>query len=365
VSDPALGLRSIRPGFVRNPADKKDVRVCLTTVGALRCYGPREAGSPWGLRSSFALPVAVDREESALTITSPPVRVVGPGSPAGPILATALGEQSAADRERLMTVRIDPFALEGAARAECWLHLPSREAVIDHAFVALDGRPALVASTRPADKLSFFGEKLLRAWVLEPDRTRTGRAPLIALETRANLWQRIAPVPLDVDRDGREDLVVAYWKGLKDDTVVLDAYLRRDDGTYERSPATTSFDVEDADRSVLEYGKDLDGDRVPELILLGEGGILVFAGSPGSRRGKGLVESKPLCTVPLVSPETATAVTEVSVGTEGMDVKPRSASRWTPRIEDLDGDGRGEIVVTAPLGSRPGRLIVVRLAARK
>ena len=246
-----------------------------------------------------------------------------------------------------------------------WQHLPAREEVIDHAFVAVDGRPALVASTRPADKLSFFGEKLLRAWVLEPDRTRTGRAPFLALETRANLWQRITPIPLDVDRDGREDLVLAYWKGLKDHTVVLDAYLRRGDGTYERSPASTSFDVDDADRSVLEYGKDLDGDGAPELILLGKGGLLVFAGSPGSRRGKGLVEPKPRWTVPLLSPEAAEAVTEVRVVPEGMDVRPISAAGWTPRIEDVDGDGRGEIVVTAPLTSRPGRLIVVRLAARK
>ena len=49
---------------------------------------------------------------------------------------------------------------------------------------------------------------------------------------------------LDVDRDGREDLVIGYWKGLAGAKVVLDVYLREAAG-------------EDAEAAVINWGQAL------------------------------------------------------------------------------------------------------------
>jgi hypothetical protein len=180
-----------------------------------------------------------------------------------------------------------------------------------------------------------------------------------------NMWQEGEPLLLDVNADGRRDLVIGYWKGLKDDRVVLDAYLREDEGWFADTPKTTAFDVEpakqrstpdskpqrpDADRSFVNYGRDLDGDSLPDLLLRTSVGLLVYRGRD-SKDGAKLVDKQPL-EIPL-SAGTETGGYYVSIGLDHFDAWSTGDSR-RPRLADLDGDGTAEILIVTR-GVTPGR----------
>ena len=52
-----------------------------------------------------------------------------------------------------------------------------------------------------------FGEKLLRVFFIEGDRTRLGKPPVLAVESHANLWQESQVAATDLNGDGRQDVV--------------------------------------------------------------------------------------------------------------------------------------------------------------
>jgi hypothetical protein len=237
---------------------------------------------------------------------------------------------------RLRVLRLEPGAHEGARVVEAWCRLPGPEEVLNSTLFLLDGRPVLVATTRRSDKLALFGERRLRLWFLEQDRSSAGMDPLFDAETRMNLWQDDHTIVLDVNGDGADDLVAGYWKGILKSRVVLDAYLRREDGTFDPKPRTTAFDVKDGDEDVLEYGRDLTGDGIPDLLVKNDDDLLVYGGLE-SDNGKKLVESVPSLELP----------------------RPRRGGS-RPRIVDLDGDGRAEVVLVRRTGKRAG-LQVYRL----
>jgi hypothetical protein len=194
---------------------------------------------------------------------------------------------------------IDPSLPADRSTSECWSLLPGPERLMESAYVLINGRPALVVTTRSAVKLGLFAEKWVRVFFMQTDRTRRGLPPAAAFETRMNLWQAAHILMLDADHDGRDDLVLGYWKGLKNHHLVLDAYLQKEDGTFSDSARTTTFEVESADRSFLEYGHDLDGDARPDLVLLAGGRLLVFPASPKSKKGSDLVVEKARWSLPL------------------------------------------------------------------
>jgi hypothetical protein len=73
----------------------------------------------------------------------------------------------------------------------------------------LDDEPVLVALTLPADRVSFFGELLLRVFPLRADRSRTGHGPLVAFKSRCNVPQGDTALPRfhDLDGDGRPEIL--------------------------------------------------------------------------------------------------------------------------------------------------------------
>jgi hypothetical protein len=164
---------------------------------------------------------------------------------------------------------------------------------------------------------------------------------VFAATSRMNIWQDASPVVVDVNDDDRLDLVVGYWKGLTGPKVVLDAYLRREDGSFDTSPRTTAFDVKQGDRSILLYGDDLDGDDRPDLLLRTEEGLRLHRSLP-SRRGTKLVERDGLA-IPFggTAPESGTTTVDVSSSGD-IDVRVDRGDA-EPRLADLDGDGRKEI----------------------
>lgn len=331
-------------------------------VGGVRSYG-FDAGGSFQLRSETALPVIATRNGAGFRIESPAPRALGAGPAGRPLLAAA---PIAADALRLRTVLFDPEAPPTDERqSEAWSRLPEREKVLESAFLRLDGRPVLAITSRPADKLSFFGEKLVRVFPLERDRSRAGIEPLLAAESGMNLWQESRLVARDVDGDGRDDLIAAYWKGLKDDRIVLDAYVRQPDGAFDRKAKTTAFDVADANRSVLGFGDDLDGDGASELVLAGAGRLLIHRGQPG-RRGADLIESRPHWIVPAENLLTADLSDgggdfDLSLSDDGAHILPLQRASASRRAVDLDGDGRKELIWDASTGKSGSTFVRLRL----
>jgi len=337
-------------------------------LGHVSFFGLPSAGGEPGPIADVALPVSASRDDSGFMLRSPLVVRAGTLASGHPLFAAAPRRQGA---QRLGTVLIDPLAAGDVVRTDVWSRLPGPERVLEAVCLLVDGRPALVVTTRPAHKLSFFGEKKLRLFFLdEKDRSRLGSAPALEVESRVNLWQRVFPAIVDVDADGREDLVLGYWKGLKDDRVVLDTYPAKPDGTFQRSPRTTAFDVEDADRGILGYGRDVDGDGTPDLILHAGGAMRIFRGDPGASRGKDLVGREPYASLPWPGGDGDMAwgdAFDIEVGDDdggGVRLIPPGAGFGTIRFVDLDGDGHAEMLGGRGTKDGLGRLVLITPARR-
>lgn len=265
--------------------------------------------------------------------------------------------------DRLRTLLLDPSAAPGHRSVECWSKLPAREWLHDREYRALDGRASMIVTTSPASKLKIFGEKSLRLFLLEEDRTKAGRPPLLAVDIGASLWQPVAPALLDVNGDGRTDLVVAYWKGLKKDEVELDAFLRTGDGSFDPSPRETAVDAKDGDRTFIDYGRDLDGDGVADLLLIAGGKVLVFPGAKGASTGKDLVASTPRYALPLPPFGSSGGTLVASLGSDGVSAWAQRGQAGIPRPIDLDGDGRPEILLVLDLSDGRSAIVIFRLSA--
>jgi hypothetical protein len=327
-------------------------RLAIPSLRGLTFFSPSASGTGWEAAGKAVLPVEASVMGAEMTVRGLPVERIGGPGPQAPLLYAAGPREYGS--QRLQTLVIHPSASGTEADplvTESWSLLPEPEEIVETSYTMLDGKVAMLAITRPGEKLSLLGEKLLRLFVLEADRSRTGRAPVFACQSRMNLWQLAHPVFTDVNRDGTADLVIGYWKGLKDSTVVLDAYLRGADGTFAKSPRSTEFDVEDGDRGMLEYGRDVTGDGLPDLIVRGQDIILVHAGQ-ASRDGKALVAKTASLSVPgeglFFTNDNDFDISfapKAGAEGEGAKFKFRRQTSGDPRFVDLDGDGRDEIVV--------------------
>ncbi|MDX1390675.1 MAG: hypothetical protein R3344_15910, partial [Acidobacteriota bacterium] len=292
----AIGLEPLVPGPAAGTAGTASLgiarsagRLCLARAGSLRCYGYLEDGQGFGLTREVRLPVKATQHRTSLSVRSPEVQVANADSGSPAIFFTGPETYGV---KRLRTFRIDPDGTREDNEAERWCRFPETEEMLDHDFLTFDGEPALIVATRRADKLALFGEKFIRVYLPEPDRTRRGKPPVFEVESRMNLWQPATFMSLDVTGDGREDLVTGYWKGLKDDRVVLDVYARTPDGGFSPKVRSTGFDVEKGDRSFIGYGHDLTGDALYDLVVVSDKRVFVYRGRP-SRDGEDLVESEP------------------------------------------------------------------------
>jgi|GEM_PF-1863352 len=362
ITDPDLDPDSNNARALCAPECVDDRRLWTGIVGSLRAYGPGAEGS-WRRLVDLPMPVTVSKSARTFVLTSPVVRPLPPG-PGGRRLFAIGPEPFGSDR--LRTLLVDPGQPPDTPPTECWSRLPGPEALMESRYVWIGGKPALVVTTRSAVKLGIFAEKWLRVFTLAEDRTHRGQTPLLALETKMNLWQSTTPRMLDADGDGREDLVLPYWKGLSKGHVEIDAYLQAGDGTFSRSARTTAFEVPEGNRSFIDFSRDLDGDGLTDLVLFQKGNLEIHAGSARSKKGDDLVEPAARFTLPLVA-EGAVHVNMPQGSEEDMDEdadedgETGALSTFTregaPRFIDFDGDGRSEIVVRGGAGG-DGRIVV-------
>lgn len=296
-------------------------------VGTVRLYLP-DGG---GLAPKFErnLPSRAARERWGIRLTSPSVRSVR-----GDADLLAAGPEADGKR-RLRSLVIGAKTEE--TTTEAWSLLPGPEEVDTSWYVKIDGRPVLIVTTNSADKLGIFESKKLRVFPLTADRTRAGRRPALATQTTSHRWLPVAPTVTDVDRDGKDDLVVLQLDGMGGGEIVAETFFGRGDGRFETPGRRQKWDLQTRD---FHYGHDLTGDGIADLVVTEPRRLVVFPGTKEPR--KALLERKPL-EVPLNLPGEAE-----EAGIRGL------------RVADLDGDGRNEAILTGSAGTGRDVVMVVR-----
>ncbi len=354
---PALEDPALSGEWLSFTGKGSSLRLAVGAVGALRLYGPEAGGRTLRRVGAAPMPFRVAAPRGTLSLSSPWTWRAR-GSPKGPWIT----EPEVLGKDRIRFHVLDPENPSAEARSvECWARLPGPERILDGGFVLLDGTPAVVVTTTTAEKLKLLGARRVRVYRPAPDRTRSGSAPILAAETNLNLWQSTSPRVRDVDGDGRDDLVLPYWKGLKSTIVAFDVFLRKADGSFEDSPRTSEIDVEDGDRSVLELDRDVDGDGIPDLVLRTRQGIEIHQGFRDTKAGKRLFSKDPwrLAAVPdgLAEPGDV----GMSIGAGGFStwaVAPRSG---VPEAWGLE-PGKPPAIGIAAVADRDrrGRVVIFR-----
>lgn len=238
----------------------------------------------------------------------------------------------------------------------CWIRTPDPEDVMQQQLLRIDGREIVALLTTRSDKVALLGEKRLRLYQPGPDRTRSGRDPLVALETRANLWQSARLYVSDVDGDGDDDLTLAYWKGRRKRKAVLDTYLGVGGARLASRPVESEIPLGAEDPSTLSFAEDWNGDGHNDWIWLADGAVELHLGREDPR-AKQRVETRAL-SVPI---DTAghRQSWSVSIG-GGPPQAGLDAARRLPPL-DLDGDGSLEwLYAFGDAESGRSRLTVVR-----
>ena len=357
LREPELRWHSLHPRAVRTPELDGWPVVRTHHFGELRLHGPADGGDSWTVLGRVDIPFEARVFSRGLRIHGSVPRFIGRRGDGTLLFGTPAENHG---KQRVHTKLIEISASGEARITESWSRLPTPETILERHFIMMDGRPLLLVTTKTSEKLSLFGEKLLRLFPVERNLSRLGRNPLLATATNMNLWQEVTPIVADVNADGRTDLVLGYWKGLKDDRVVLDAHLRLEDGSFRDKPYTTAFNVKNGDRSFVEFGTDLDGDTHADLLLRNESGELLLFPSLPSTNGKKLVSSTPR-ELSFGDDLESGAATTVVISVGGAP-PAREISGGQPRLVDLDGDDRMEILLVHAGGAgQPGAFRVLWL----
>ena len=292
-------------------------------------------------RHSLELPVRVDRQRGGLRVFTPPLSLLKSQGTQNLVLGPV-----PQGRQRLHS-EILSFGAEGEG-SESWSLLPSPEAVEDRWYVSIDGKPALVVTTTSTEKIGVFEKKKLRVFPLSSDRTRSGRAPRLALDTTTRRWFSPSVEVLDWDDDGRDDLVLITPDGFGGKKLILSVYFGKGSRTFSNRPRKTVIVAPQAD---WHFGSDLDGDRRPDLVTADENGLRIFSGASAENK-KLVVEKTPRRTWTLEQLAASDAIRKTLADFKEEDDELYPSD---PTTIDSDGDGRHEILVRTQV---PGATIL-------
>jgi len=357
VTDPSFRASCCGPRLAWDAASASDPVLRSVAPGAFRTY---RRGSERGLAlvSEQEIPQSVTAGAERVSIGSPPVWAVGRPASGRMVFAT---EPQALGKRRLRTMFLDPDGARESQSVESWALFPAAARVVDSRFALLDASPVLIVTTTSGDKLSLLGEKELWVFPLGGDRTRAGDAPVFTATTGINLWQQARPVVVDLDGDGHDELVLVYWKGLKNAIAALEVY-RGGVSPILTKEGTTSFDVEGGEKDFIEFGSDLDGDGRPDMLVMAHRELLVFPGVAAPRAVRKPVESTPSRRIALPADLPDAPGDTFSMGTEGFQIARSAGGLGTARLLDLDGDGRPEVLFAGDGPGEAGRAVIVVIA---
>lgn len=353
VEDDLLGTACCGPRASWDPSQAPGMPLRVTLLGALRTYRRSPDGTS-ALSSEIAIPVRVSAQGDRMRVESPSIHAIGRAVSGRTVFAT---EPEPLGSRRLRTMLVDPDGPAESQVVESWSNFPQAERVVDSAFFILDGAPVLIVTTTSADKLSLLGEKALRVFPLGGDRTRAGSNPVFAATTGINLWQRAVPAVVDLDRDGRGDLVLSYWKGLQNSIAALEVYRGDAQSGFSKSHSM-SFDVDDGDKGFMEFGTDADGDGRPDLILLANHEMRVYPGEPPNHAVDKPVANSPSRRIALPADLPRADRSSIVLGLDGIGISRTPRGLGTPRFLDLDGDARADVVF-AGNGDAGGRFVLI------
>lgn len=310
-----------------------DGELWVPDVGVLRHWRSGDTLSPAG---EVVLPVEAERRRRRLLVRSPAVARTPAGHlVAGPVVAG--------------NTRVRHLLLGDAEPIEAWSRFPGPEDVDAFWYADLGGEPVFLASTTEADRLGVFEKSKLRLFRLTADRTRAGRRPLLAVDSKTKNWYRFEPLLIDADRDGIQDLVLIQPQGMAPGDLVVDIY-KGHKGRFDSRPRSTDLDAESAR---WHFGSDLDGDGTPDLVV-GTGALEIYRGLADHRRRA--VDKEPWRRLDRAALRSARQ--EVAKGAETFPASDdRPSFRGRQRVLDLDGDGRLDLAVVRPYRGRT----VVRL----
>ena len=316
------------------------------------------------------LPAEARQRRWGLELRSPPVRRL---SRAVGGTVVVVGPQKVGER-RLRTLLVDATG----AVSEAWSLLPAGGRFLTSRLLDVDGHLVLAATTAPDGMLA---KQRLHLFRLEPDRTRRGGGPLFGIDLDVRHWFEPEVAARDLDGDGRAELLIVEPRGLGGRELTVTAVSPAGGGRFTL-PARRVKVGDDSGR--WSYEGDVDGDGLPDLLQLVEGRLAMHRGQRDARGGA--VAARPEWSMELGGgPETRTVEVGVAVGSgaEGAtsssdggtrdreDRTDRAARRYRGgsgddgeeegeggdgagergfgpsrlAVADLDGDGRGEVLL--------------------
>jgi hypothetical protein len=331
LEERAVDLRSVAGSGPGRPW------VPVARTGRLELLAPGSGGT-LVRKASFPLPVKAERQRWGVRLSSPPVTLL----PGGPPLFAAGPE--AEGHRRLKTV-LQPA--DGTAPFEAWSLLPAGERLVgDHAYLRLDGAPALAAAS--FEKIGVFAKKRFRLFLLNRDRSRKGSPPAFATETDCPLWFRLDAATADVDGDGRQDLVLSHPGGLRGKELQVAAYHGLGAGRFDANPRRWKLGEAATD---WLYGADWTGDGLPDLLVYAGDRLLLY---PGEVKGGRPLSGRALWSFPVSG-----APKRESRG-DDENVEGASAERFLAMLE-LPGGGR---IALARGAQKDGRTVLTLMERR-
>lgn len=231
-----------------------------------------------------------------------------------------------------------------------WCHFTANEKVARSWYLSIDGRPMLAVAALAADKLGIFEKQKLRVFPLRADRTRAGSPPALEIHTVTRHWYELGVHVADVDLDGRDDLVVVQPDGLGAKKLAVEVYRGQGNGGFYVTPRRS---VIVAPAARWTFGADLDGDRAPDLVTLAGDRLEIYRGlAEHKRKALDKTAYRSFEVADLGADSDLELVVHVGDGGDSDDRDWSQAGATPPRVVDVDGDGRGEILLAGERGGR-------------
>jgi hypothetical protein len=99
----------------------------------------------------------------------------------------------------------------------------------------------------------------------------------------------------DVNRDGFDDVILIQPKGLGGGKLVVEAFMGSGSGGFDGKTRRTDLEVE---TETWSYGKDVDLDGIPDLVLIEDEELLVFTGVRDTS-SEAVVNREPVWRIPI------------------------------------------------------------------